>query len=44
MKGRLLDLTGTTVPSSGWLQYRVDFISPDGGLSPSLSEVTIRFR
>jgi len=44
MSGKVIDLTAVKAPPRGLIQYRIDFISADGGLSPSLSEVTIRFK
>ncbi len=43
-QGPSIDLSRLKLPREGWIQYRVDFISPDGGLSPSLREVSIDFR
>ena len=43
-QGPSIDLSTLKLPREGWIQYRVDFISPDGGLSPTLREVSVDFR
>jgi hypothetical protein len=43
MVGNPIDLKALKLPAVGWIQCRVDFVSPDGGLSPTLSEVSVGF-
>jgi hypothetical protein len=44
LEGESVNLTPLGLASLGWIQYRADFISPDGGQSPSLREVRVTFR
>lgn len=44
LDGRAADLTPLALAPRGWMQYRVDFVSPDGGQTPTLSEVRVTFQ